>query len=100
VIQSAYGDSGKTTYAIEACATQSGTYVGPLLGELIGFKELTPYQGGWCGNELYQDNFNDAIRAEIHEKTQRLGDTLYKHGYKGYFEIDYLIDLDDGSLYS
>jgi hypothetical protein len=85
VIQSAFGDSGHTTFFIaseddfdkhkdeivndpevkimkrincrgatlEACATQSGTLVGPLLTEVVGAKELTPYKGGWCGNEVF-----------------------------------------------
>ena len=39
--------------AIEACVTQHGTVVAPLMTELVGFKELTPYKGGWCGNEIY-----------------------------------------------
>lgn len=85
--------------AIEACATQQGTYVGPLLGELIGFDALTPYQGGWCGNELYQANFSAEQRAIIHQKTQQLGDALYSRDYRGYFEVDYLLDLDDGQIY-
>ena len=36
--------------AIEACVTRHGTIVGPLVTELVGFPELTPYRGGWCGN--------------------------------------------------
>ncbi len=131
VIQTPFGDSGKTTFfisseddynrykdkieqekqvkvmkqvncvgsAIEACATKYGTYVGPLLSELIGFSELTPYKGGWCGNELYPERFKQKIRAEIHQKTERLGNTLYRHGYRGYFEVDYLIDLDTEEVY-
>ena len=74
VVQSAFGDSGHTTFFIaseddfnkhkdeivndpevkimkrincrgatlEACATQSGTLVGPLLTEVVGARELTP----------------------------------------------------------
>ncbi|WP_299007110.1 hypothetical protein [uncultured Shewanella sp.] len=131
VVQSAYGDSGKTTYfisskaeydkvadkieseeqvkimkqircagtAIEACATRSGTFVGPLMTELVGLSELTPYQGGWCGNELYQDAFSDNIRVQAQQMTENLGNVLYDRGYKGYFEVDYLIDLDTGDLY-
>ena len=131
VIQSAYGDSGKTTYfidneadyhavakeieseeavkvmkriasictAIEACATKTGTFVAPLLSEMIGFEELTVYQGGWCGNELIQTSFSDAVRADIHAKTERLGNELYQRGYRGYFEVDYLIDQEDGQIY-
>ena len=85
--------------AIEACATKQGTFVGPLLGELIGFPEITPYKGGWCGNELYPEQFSDDIRAEVHQKTEILGDALFKKGYRGYFEVDYLIDLDNNKVY-
>ena len=131
VVQTAFGDSGKTTFfinnqadydkvasqiecedkvkvmkcircvgsAIEACATKQGTYVGPLLSEMIGFEELTPYKGGWCGNELYQSAFSTVIRADVHEKTELIGNELYQRGYRGYFEVDYLLDLDDGNVY-
>lgn len=131
VVQTAYGDSGKTTFfidneadyrlyaqqieaqdrvkvmrrvhctgtAIEACATRWGTFVGPLLTELIGVDSLTPYAGGWCGNELYEDAFTPALRAEVQRKTQAMGEALYQRGYRGYFELDYLIDQDTQELY-
>jgi hypothetical protein len=131
VVQTAYGDSGKTTFfiddeadykmvaskieaeervkimrrincrgaAIEACATRWGTFVGPLLGELVGDAALTPYPGGWCGNELYAEQFAASIRRQAQEKTVALGNALYQRGYRGMFEVDYLIDLDHGHLY-
>ena len=131
VVQTPYGDSGKTTFfinsesdydavasdiesqkqvkimkriqclgtAIEACATRCGTFVGPLMGELIGNPLLTPYPGGWCGNDLYPDAFGDDIRRQAVSMTQRLGDALYSRGYRGYFEVDYLLDLQTGALY-
>lgn len=131
VVQTAYGDSGKTTFfinneddynavsdqiiceekvkimkcircagtAIEGCATRAGTFVAPLLSELIGFEELTPYKGGWCGNELYQEVFSDDIRKQAASMTEKLGNALYARGYRGYFEVDYLIDLDNGDVY-
>lgn len=37
---------------IEGCVTRHGTLVGPLMTEMIGFGDLTPYRGGWCGNEV------------------------------------------------
>ncbi|MDN5910375.1 MAG: biotin carboxylase, partial [Brevibacterium sp.] len=86
VVQTPYGDSGKTTFfiaaeedwnrhkhdiigeqlkimkrinntpvAVEAVITSSGVVVGPFLTELAGFAELTPYKGGWCGNEMTPD---------------------------------------------
>lgn len=131
VVQTAYGDSGKTTFfiaseadyqavakkieaeeivkvmrwinctgtAIEACATRWGTFVGPLLTELIGIDALTPYPGGWCGNELYQAAFSADIRRQVQQKTQAIGDALYQRGYRGYFELDYLIDQDSNEVY-
>jgi len=131
VVQTAFGDSGHTTFfisseqdwsrhateivdagdvkimkrircrgsAIEACATRNGTIVGPLMTELVGFKELTPYRGGWCGNEIFATAFTDAIRQQARELTFRFGEQLRKEGYRGYFELDFLVDLDDGELY-
>lgn len=85
--------------AIEACVTQQGTLVAPLMTELVGFKELTPYKGGWCGNEIYADAFTPAIRKKAKKYTQLFGNELRKLGYKGYFELDFLIDQDNQQLY-
>src|SRR6202008_1202375 len=85
--------------AIEGCVTKHGTLVCPLMTELVGFKELTPYKGGWCGNEIYPDAFNADIREKAKKYTQQFGDQLRKEGYKGYFELDFLIDKDNGEIY-
>jgi hypothetical protein len=131
VLQSAFGDSGHTTFfikseadferhraeivgqgeikimkrirclgsAIEACATKQGTIVGPLMTELIGFPELTPYRGGWCGNEIFDSAFSDEIRQKARAYTFAFGEQLKKEGYRGYFELDLLIDRDSGDLW-
>lgn len=85
--------------AIEACVTRHGTIVAPLMTELVGFSELTPYKGGWCGNEIYPDAFNATIRKKASAYTQLFGDQLRKEGYKGYFELDFLIDQDTKDIY-
>ena len=85
--------------AIEACVTRHGTIVAPLMTELVGFKELTPYKGGWCGNEIYPNAFNPEIREKAIKYTQLFGNQLRKEGYKGYFELDFLIDQDNGEVY-
>ncbi len=131
VIQTAYGDSGHTTFfirseadfrryeheivgqgevkvmkrircvgsAIEACATRQGTIVGPLMTELVGFPELTPYKGGWCGNEIFSTAFSPAVRQKARELTFRFGEQLKKEGYRGYFELDFLIERSTGEIY-
>lgn len=85
--------------AIEACVTRHGTIVAPLMTELVGFKELTPYKGGWCGNEIYPNAFTPEIREKATKYTQLFGNQLRKEGYKGYFELDFLIDQDNGEVY-
>jgi biotin carboxylase len=130
VVQTPYGDSGKTTFfvasqadwdehekymvgedlkvmkrinnkaaAVEAVLTRHGTIVGPFMTDLTGYPELTPYQGGWCGNDLFPDALSDAHRARGIELVTRLGDRLAKEGYRGFFEVDVLIDLDTDQVY-
>jgi carbamoylphosphate synthase large subunit len=85
--------------AIEGCVTTHGTLVAPLMTELVGFKELTPYKGGWCGNEIYGNAFTQDIRDKAKKYTQQFGNQLLKEGYKGYFELDFLIDQENGEIY-
>ena len=127
VVQTAYGDSGHTTFFIssksdwdrheaeiaaeaevkvmkrivprqatmEACVTRCGTVVGPLLTEIVGMPELTPYAGGWAGNELFPGTFTETVRAKARTYAESFGDQLLKEGYRGYFDIDILVDQDD-----
>ncbi len=85
--------------AIEACVTRHGTVVAPLMTELVGFKELTPYRGGWCGNEIFHNTFTPEIREKAREYTEKFGNALREEGYKGYFELDFLIDVENNELY-
>ncbi|UVJ40140.1 biotin carboxylase [Arthrobacter sp. CJ23] len=130
VVQTPYGDSGKTTFfitsesdwdkhkddivgqdlkvmrrinnlpvAVEAVITRCGTIVGPFLTELTGYSELTPYRGGWCGNEMHPEVLSAAQRGKATELVRRLGDRLGQEGYRGFFEVDVLIDTDENEVY-
>jgi biotin carboxylase len=130
VIQTAYGDSGKTTFfvaseadwrkhrkdvagtevkvmkrinnrpvAVEAVLTRRGTVVGPFMSELTGHAKLTPYRGGWCGNEMYPDVLSGELRTRAAELVRRLGDRLGAEGYRGFFEVDVLVDTDTDDVY-
>jgi uncharacterized protein YcfJ len=46
-------------FAIGAVATKAGTIIGPLQSELIGHEQLTPFLGGYCGNEIRKNYFED-----------------------------------------
>ena len=130
VVQTPFGDSGRTTFfinseadfddhkevlvdeelkvmkyinhlpgTVEAAATRHGTIVGPIQTDLTGFEELTPYRGGWCGNDIFPSVFDDATRKSIKRMARRLGKRLYAEGYKGVFCMDFLIDTDTGDVY-
>ena len=130
VVQTPYGDSGKTTFflkaesdfdavaddiigeqlkvmkridnkaaAVEACITQHGTIVGPFMTDLTGYAELTPYKGGWCGNDLFPEALTPEQRALAIEHVRRLGDRLAQEGYRGFLEIDVLVDLATDDVY-
>ncbi len=129
VVQTPYGDSGRTTFfiksqadwdkyaedlqneplkvmkrinhlpgTVEAIATKHGTLVGPLQTDITGFAEVTPYKGGWCGNDVFHDGLAKERKA-LQRMAQKLGDKLYKTGYRGAFCMDFLIDTDSGQVY-
>ena len=85
--------------AIEGVITRHGTLVGPLMAELTGFPELTPYDGGWCGNDVSPDVLTDSQRATARERTFAMGERLRQEGYRGYFELDFLLDADTGEIW-
>src|SRR5215468_7247068 len=130
VVQTPYGDSGKTTFfikserdwddcsadidgqqlkvmkrinnqaaAVEACITRHGTIVGPFMTDLTGYPELTPYKGGWCGNDVFPEALSEADRTIAISHVRLLGDRLAREGYRGFFEVDVLMDLDSGAVY-
>ena len=83
--------------AIEGVITRHGTLVGPLMAELTGFPELTPYDGGWCGNDVFPDVLTReqrAARARAH--VRRSASAYAQEGYRGYFELDFLADANIG----
>jgi biotin carboxylase len=131
VVQTPYGDSGKTTFfirngadwavsvakeplpsmdlkvmrridhraiAVEAVLTRHGTIVGPLMNDITGHPELTPYRGGWAGND-YPASLTTEQKLRARDLTRRLGDELAGQGYIGFFEVDYLVDTGSGELY-
>ena len=85
--------------AIEGVITRHGTLVGPLMTELTGYPELTPYGGGWCGNDVFATALTERHREQAREYTKLMGERLQQEGYRGYFELDFLADMEGGELY-
>ena len=130
VVQTPYGDSGRTTFfiaseadwdkhseniigeqlkvmkcihhfsgTVEGVATRNGTLVGPLMMEIVGDALLTPYKGGWSGNEADPRLFDKDLRDRVIGMVKSLGDRLYKEGYRGTFCMDFLVDIETGEAY-
>jgi biotin carboxylase len=85
--------------AVEACITRHGTIVGPFMTDLTGYPELTPYKGGWCGNDLFPEALSENHRATAISHVRKMGDRLAQEGYRGFLEVDVLIDLDTDEVY-
>ena len=129
VVQTPYGDSGRTTFfikseadwkkhaehlvkeqlkvmrrinhlpgTVEAVATRHGTLVGPMQTDITGFPEVTPYKGGWCGNDAFTGGM-EKERMAVQTMARKLGNKLYKTGYTGAFCMDFLIDTDTREVY-
>ena len=84
--------------AVEAVLTRHGTLVGPLMNDITGHPELTPYRGGWAGND-YPATLSAEQKHRARQLTRKLGDKLAGEGYLGFFEVDYLVDTGSGELY-
>src|SRR5262249_34420228 len=82
---------------LEACVTRHGTLVGPLLTELTGCLDLTPYRGGWCGNELAWCASPPHARREARRAALALGAALGREGDRGYFGLDLLLQGGSGA---
>ncbi|MCP5075889.1 MAG: biotin carboxylase [Rhodobacteraceae bacterium] len=84
---------------IEGCATRNGTLVGPVMTDITGFEEITPYKGGWCGNDVSPTILPDGVPEKAREMVRLFGDRLYSEGYKGVFCLDFLLDTDTNEVY-
>jgi biotin carboxylase len=65
------------------------------MSELTGHRQLTPYRGGWCCNEMYPEVLNEDLRRKAGNLVGRLG----SEDYRGFFEVDVLVDTDTDEVY-
>ncbi len=84
---------------IEGVVTRHGTIIGPAMTSLVGYPELTPGKGSWCGNDIWREVLPPAQTHGAREMVRKLGDIMGREGYRGYFEVDLLHDLDSDELY-
>ena len=61
---------------LEGTVTRHGTVVGPAMTSLVGYPELTPYGGGWCGNDIWHGVLPPAQTHAAREIVRKFGDVL------------------------
>ena len=83
---------------LEACATRCGTVVGPLLTEIVGHGGSPPTAaaGPVTRSSPAPSARRCAPRRAVHRAPRR---ALLAEGYRGYFDLDFLIDRHDGEFY-
>lgn len=70
---------------------------------MVGFPELSPFGGGWCGNEVFGAWASELLTPEIWRQARQaviaMGEELRREGCWGCFGLDLLLDQDTGTLY-
>ena len=79
--------------AVEAVLTRSGTVVGPFMSELTGHKRPHPVpRVAGAATRCSPRCSPPRSGARAMDLVQRLGDRLAEEGYRGFFEVDVLVD--------
>ena len=82
--------------SITACATKFGILTGPIQTQIIDVEEVGAKKANLSGNFAGHDwsfrHYSEEINKQAANITERLGQYMYKNGYKGIFGIDLIID--------
>ncbi len=79
-------------WTLNACQTRYGTIYGGLSYQITGIPECTSRKGGTVGNDWsVSQTLNHETTDKIEQITQKVGETLNNHGYRGMFGLDLII---------
>ncbi|NGO72125.1 ATP-grasp domain-containing protein [Streptomyces boncukensis] len=80
---------------VSACAAADRTVVSAVSHQLVGLPELTPGWGTHCGNQLLAPrDLPGGLYTRTRTCARAVGDVLRRHGYRGVFGLDLLVDGD------
>ena len=85
--------------AVEAIVLDDHVVIGPLLREVTGHPELTPYRGGWTGSEVYPGLVSKAATEACLHIVRAFCEAVRKRGYRGILEVSILHDQQTGASY-
>jgi len=85
------------TSSMTGCATKFGVVTGKLQKQVMDQPELAALHGRdgvWLGHD-WQVEFSEKAQAEAEALVKKWGEYIYKHGYKGIFGLDVMVDEND-----
>lgn len=84
--------------SIAACVTRHGVVCGLVQTQLNDIAEATAFKGRngvWCGHDWSWKHFDSKIQEKAESIAKKLGQYMFKKGYRGMFGLDLMIDADD-----
>ncbi|HEY5713781.1 MAG TPA: ATP-grasp domain-containing protein [Candidatus Gracilibacteria bacterium] len=85
---------------VHAVATNRGTIVTDCYLQAIGIPELTDNQSMFCGIDFTSSQALPAsVNQQVKTITKKIGESLYKYGYKGVFGVDFLLENQTNKVY-
>jgi len=84
-----------TAASISACVTKQGTLCGLLQTQLIDVPEAKAFKGRsgvWCGHDWGWKQFRSELQLQAEQIATKLGQLMFKRGYKGMFGLDLIVD--------
>ena len=85
--------------SLEAIVLDDQVLIGPILREVTGHPELTPYRGGWTGSEIYPGLVSKKTRQAILDTVTAFCEAVKKRGYRGILEVSILYDQATGASF-
>lgn len=91
-----------TSTSIAGCVTRNGvltTRIQCQVQDMAEVRILTEGSGLFCGHDWSFRQYDDDIQNQAKEITRKLGEYMAKHGYKGIFGVDLLVEESESKVY-
>lgn len=91
-----------TSPSLTGCITRHGILSTNLQHQVLDIPQLyNPEKGSglFCGHDWTASRFSEKISKQSYEYTDKIGQYFKKHGYKGIFGLDFILDQKTDKLY-
>lgn len=87
--------------SITGCATRYGVLTGPVQMQAIDIPELakTDRKGVFRGHDWSYKHYEPWVQEQAQVIARRLGEHMYKDGYRGIFGVDLIVDWEKKKVY-